>query len=343
VAAARGDDPSVDARIARLTAEAAAVDALREAERVAADRATAAAEAWRAAEAEAVTAGYGDLAAAEAAALDDLALAELEAACREFDGRDAATAAALADPDLAGLEPGLVDPGPAQDALERAQQRHTTAASHAHRADQVRAEVTRLAASLTAAVAEAEPVRQRAARIAAVADLVAGQGQNARRMTLRAYVLSARLDEVARSASQRLRRMSGGRYSFVFTGDADSRRVRAGLGLRILDDYSGLARSTRTLSGGESFMASLSLALGLADVVAAESGGISIETLFIDEGFGSLDADTLDLVMDTLDELRAGGRVIGLVSHVAEMRQRIPMRLRVRKSGVVSRLELEAG
>jgi exonuclease SbcC len=162
-------------------------------------------------------------------------------------------------------------------------------------------------------------------------------------MTLRAYVLAARLDEVARSASVRLRRMSGGRYSFVFTGDADNRRVRAGLGLRILDDYSGLARSTRTLSGGESFMASLSLALGLADVVAAESGGIPIETLFIDEGFGSLDADTLDLVMDTLDELRAGGRVIGLVSHVAEMRQRIPMRLRVRKIGIASRLELEAG
>ncbi len=162
-------------------------------------------------------------------------------------------------------------------------------------------------------------------------------------MTLRAYVLAARLDEVARSASERLRRMSGGRYSFVATGEGDNRRVRAGLGLQILDDYSGHARSTKTLSGGESFMASLSLALGLADVVASEAGGAQLETLFIDEGFGSLDADTLDLVMDTLDDLRAGGRVIGLVSHVEEMRQRIPMRLRVRKVGAAARLELEAG
>src|SRR5690606_40978874 len=93
--------------------------------------------------------------------------------------------------------------------------------------------------------------------------------------------------------------------------------------------------------GGESFLASLSLALGLADVVAAESGGTLLDTLFIDEGFGTLDATTLDLVMDTLDDLRAGGRVVGLVSHVEEMRQRISVRLRVRKSRRGSTLELE--
>jgi exonuclease SbcC len=196
---------------------------------------------------------------------------------------------------------------------------------------------------LAAAIAEAEPVHRRAEQVMALADLVSGQGQNARRMTLRAYVLAARLDEVARSASERLRRMSNGRYSFLCTADGDNRRVRAGLGLQILDEYSGLARSTKTLSGGESFMASLSLALGLADVVAAEAGGVPLETLFIDEGFGGLDVDTLDLVMDTLDDLRAGGRVIGLVSHVEEMRQRIRMRLRVRKVGAAARLELEAG
>src|SRR5699024_9417996 len=125
---------------------------------------------------------------------------------------------------------------------------------------------------------------------------------------------------------------SDGRYSFVHSDAGGARGKRGGLGLDVLDDYSGKARPANTLSGGESFLASLSLALGLADVVAGESGGALLDTLFIDEGFGTLDADALDMVMDTLDELRAGGRMIGLVSHVTEMRQRIPVRLCVRKS-----------
>ena len=341
--AARGEDASLAARLERLGAVADGVDALREALRVAADRRAAASSAHAAALEEARRVCFEDLESVEQAALGEAALAALEAASREFDRRDAATAAALADPEFAGLGESLVDVAPASEALAAARAEHTARAAEARQAQTVLSEVTERAAVLATAVAEAEPVRARAARVVALADLVSGQGQNVRRMTLRAYVLAARLDEVARSASDRLRRMSGGRYSFVATGDADSKRVRAGLGLAILDDYSGHARSTRTLSGGESFMASLSLALGLADVVAAEAGGAQLETLFIDEGFGSLDADTLDLVLDTLDDLRAGGRVIGLVSHVEELRQRIPMRLRVRKVGAAARLELEAG
>ena len=101
-------------------------------------------------------------------------------------------------------------------------------------------------------------------------------------------------------------------------------------------------RPAKTLSGGESFLASLSLALGLADVVATETGGALLDTLFVDEGFGMLDADALDQVMDTLDELRAGGRVVGVVSHVEELRQRIPVRLRVRKARTGSTLEWDS-
>jgi exonuclease SbcC len=344
--AARGEDATVEARLERLSALADRIDALREALRVAADRRSAAAEASAAVEAEVVAAGFVDLAAAEAALVGVDDLARLEESCQEYDRLDAATAGALVDATLseadrealAGLDASQVD-----EMLAAARADHAEQVAAARQAEAVRAEVTRLSGILARTWQAAAPVRERAGRIVALADLVAGQGQNVRRMTLRAYVLAARLDEVARSASERLRRMSGGRYSFVATGDSDSRRVRAGLGLQILDDYSGHTRSTRTLSGGESFMASLSLALGLADVVAAEAGGAQLETLFIDEGFGSLDADTLDLVMDTLDDLRAGGRVIGLVSHVEEMRQRIPMRLRVRKVGAAARLELEAG
>jgi exonuclease SbcC len=98
-----------------------------------------------------------------------------------------------------------------------------------------------------------------------------------------------------------------------------------------MDAWTSRERDTASLSGGESFLASLSLALGLADVVQAESGGVSIDTLFIDEGFGSLDDDTLELVMDCLDQLREGGRAVGVVSHVSELRSRIPTRLHVVK------------
>jgi exonuclease SbcC len=126
--------------------------------------------------------------------------------------------------------------------------------------------------------------------------------------------------------------MSHGRYRFVHSAAAGRFGTRGGLSLDVLDDYSGRVRSAKTLSGGETFLASLALALGLADVVAAESGGAMLDTLFVDEGFGTLDANTLDEVMNTLDELRAGGRVVGIVSHVDELRHRIPAQLHVNKS-----------
>ncbi|MEE2035307.1 SbcC/MukB-like Walker B domain-containing protein, partial [Rhodococcus chondri] len=184
-------------------------------------------------------------------------------------------------------------------------------------------------ARLAQACAELAPLRDEQAELAELADVVAGGGANTRKMSLRSYVLAARLEEVAEAASERLLRMSGGRYEFVHTDAAGTHGRRGGLGLDIHDEYTGVVRSTKTLSGGESFQASLALALGLADVVAAEAGGLVLDTMFIDEGFGTLDADALDAVMGVLDELREGGRVVGVVSHVDEMRQRIPSRLHV--------------
>ena len=143
--------------------------------------------------------------------------------------------------------------------------------------------------------------------------------------------------------SQRLERMSAGRYGVVHSTDRESRGKAGGLGLDIFDAWSGLVRPAKTLSGGESFLASLALALGLADVVASEAGGRVLDTLFVDEGFGGLDSDTLDLVMGTLDELRAGGRVVGVVSHVTELQQRIPNRLRVLRTPLGSAIEMHTG
>ena len=132
------------------------------------------------------------------------------------------------------------------------------------------------------------------------------------------------------AASDRLLKMTSGRYSLVHT-DARRGAGRSGLGLLACDSWTGVDRDTSTLSGGETFLASLALALGLRDVVAAEAGGTRIEALFVDEGFGSLDEDTLEEVMTVLDGLREGGRMVGIVSHVAELRQRIPAQVRVRK------------
>jgi exonuclease SbcC len=180
------------------------------------------------------------------------------------------------------------------------------------------------------AVAGREP-RERAQLLAAVADAARGGGDNTYRMSLNSYVLAARLEQVAVAASERLIGMSDGRYTLQHTDAKAVRGQKSGLGLEVVDQWTGHRRDTATLSGGESFMASLALALGLADVVQQESGGVDIETLFVDEGFGSLDEQALEQVMDALEGLRDGGRVVGLVSHVGEMKQRISTQLQVVK------------
>ncbi|MBO0853833.1 MAG: SMC family ATPase [Nocardia sp.] len=213
----------------------------------------------------------------------------------------------------------------------------TAVAAHADDTRKV-SQLEDLTGQLWAAADRIAPLQRAHRELDELASVVAGRGANNRKMSLRSYVLAARLEEVAIAGSARLRRMSGGRYEFVHSDAAGPRGRRGGLGLDIRDDYTGAVRPAKTLSGGETFMASLSLALGLADVVSAESGGLVLDTLFIDEGFGSLDSDTLDAVMGVLDELRAGGRVVGVVSHVDEMRQRIPSRLHVIREPSGSRL-----
>ncbi|MBF6412026.1 AAA family ATPase [Nocardia cyriacigeorgica] len=261
---------------------------------------------------------------------------QLEAAERA----KAAAEAVLAEPEVraaADAEPGDLA---ALDAAVREARQALDVAVAAHSAAATRvAELEELSGQLWAAVDHIAPAQRAHEELSALADVVAGRGANNRRMSLRSYVLAARLEEVAVAGSARLRRMSGGRYEFVHTDRAGTHGRRGGLGLDIRDDYTGAIRPAKTLSGGETFMASLALALGLADTVAAETGGIVLDTLFIDEGFGSLDADTLDAVMGVLDDLRAGGRVVGLVSHVDEMRQRIPSRLHVIRGRTGSRLQ----
>ncbi|MEU1428024.1 AAA family ATPase [Nocardia sp. NPDC005746] len=252
--------------------------------------------------------------------------------------------AVLAEPEIRAAgdtEPG--DPGELENAVAQSESELNRAvAAHAEAERRVR-QLTGLCAQLQSDVEHIAPLQRAHDELARLSEVVAGRGENNRRMSLRSYVLAARLEEVALAGSVRLRRMSGGRYEFVHTDAAGPRGRRGGLGLDIRDDYTGAVRPAKTLSGGETFTASLALALGLADVVSAESGGLVMDTLFIDEGFGSLDADTLDSVMGVLDELRSGGRVVGVVSHVDEMRQRIPSRLHVIRGRTGSRLETSVG
>jgi exonuclease SbcC len=173
--------------------------------------------------------------------------------------------------------------------------------------------------------------RERAEVLKGLAEAARGSGDNSYRMSLNTYVLAARLEQVAIAASERLVAMSDGRYTLQHSDARAARNAKSGLGLEVVDEWTGRRRDTSTLSGGESFMASLSLALGLADVVQQEAGGVDIETLFVDEGFGSLDEQALEQVMDALEGLRDGGRVVGLVSHVGEMKQRIGSQLQVVK------------
>ncbi len=328
LAAARGDDVDLPSRIRRLATAAERCEALLEADAALARAGLAADEARRTAETRAKEAGFADLLEAAASLLDRGRAATLARRVEAHDAARAVVTATLAEPELTDL-----GPVPDVDALTRECRARTQAreAAVAALADARRrtAALDALAAELTGVEVELAERRAQAEQVTALADLVGGRGANTLRMRLQSFVLAARLEQVAEVASRRLLEMSAGRYTFLHSDAQGRNGARGGLGLDVLDEYTGTRRPTKTLSGGESFMASLALALGLADVVTAESGGVQLDTLFVDEGFGTLDPQALDAVMTVLDELRRGGRTVGVISHVEELRTRIPSRLEV--------------
>jgi exonuclease SbcC len=165
------------------------------------------------------------------------------------------------------------------------------------------------------------------------------EGRRFPRRSFDAWLLSRRLAEVALFATKRLERMSEGRYSLLLDRNRNRGGGLSGLDLEVFDAYTGKTRPCATLSGGESFMASISLALGLADSIQARAGGIRLDAVFIDEGFGSLDESSLDKALGILDELREH-RMVGLISHVGDLRSRIPSRIEIIKSGAGSRIQM---
>ena len=246
----------------------------------------------------------------------------------------AAARAELAVPEVAAALASAppADPVAAETDVQRCDAQHTAALAAAASAQQADCRLRQRRTELTTLLAGGEPVRRRHEVATAMASLAEGKSRdNHLHMSLSAYVLAARLEQVVAAANERLGPMTAGRYALEHTAARAARDRRGGLGLLVHDGWTGRSRDPRTLSGGETFQASLALALGLSDVVAHEAGGAEMQTLFVDEGFGSLDPDSLDEVMDVLDGLRAGGRVIGLVSHVPLLRERVPARVTVTK------------
>ncbi|MFF6950953.1 AAA family ATPase [Streptomyces iakyrus] len=329
---ARGSLDSVAARAAQLERRTALLTDAADAARAADDSAQRLKDADARLADAAFRAGFETPQAAAAALLDRAAHRELQRRLDAWQHEEAAVRAVLAEADTAAAarEP-RADPDAAQRTADEADRRLRAAAS-AHDAARRRcAELDRLSARAAASVRRLAPLREEYDRVARMAGLAAGtSADNERRMRLESYVLAARLEQVAAAATVRLRRMSSGRYTLVHSDDRTG-RGRSGLGLHVVDAWTGRERDTATLSGGETFFASLALALGLADVVTDEAGGVRLDTLFIDEGFGSLDDQTLDEVLDVLDSLRERDRSVGIVSHVPDLRRRIHAQLEVVK------------
>ncbi|MCX4638682.1 SMC family ATPase [Streptomyces platensis] len=330
---ARGDSPSVADRAARLERQVALLGAAAEASRTAHSCAQRLKEADAGLSDAAYRAGFDTPQAAAEALLQDDAWRALQRQLDEWQAESAAVEAELADPETAAaaaLPPA--DPAAAQSAHQAAAARlRTASATHAAARERC-TELDRLSARAEADARTLAPLRAAYDRIARLAALASGtSSENERRMRLESYVLAARLEQVAAAASARLHRMSAGRYTLVHSDERAGGARRSGLGLHVIDAWTGHERDTSSLSGGETFFASLALALGLADVVTDEAGGTRLDTLFIDEGFGSLDEQTLDEVLDVLDSLRERDRSVGIVSHVADLKARIPAQLEVAK------------
>ncbi|NJQ04343.1 AAA family ATPase [Streptomyces lonarensis] len=340
---ARGDAAGVAEHARALEETADLLDTAAAAVTAAADAASRHKDADARAADAAFRAGFTGPDAAADALLPD---GELRSLAEEIDAHTAeesVVAAILGDLATArAAELPPADPAATARALDVALRELRAAGAAEAAADGRSRELDTLSDRLTAALRRQLPLRTHAGQVSRLAQLTAGTAaENRHRMRLETYVLAARLEQVAHAAGSRLHRMSAGRYTLTHT-DARSGRARSGLGLRVTDAWTGRDRDTATLSGGESFLVSLALALGLADAVAEEAGGRRLDTLFIDEGFGTLDEDTLDEVLDLLDALREQDRTVGIVSHVPELRARVPARLEVRKGSEGSTLRHHA-
>ncbi|WP_068258794.1 AAA family ATPase [Janibacter limosus] len=286
---------------------------------------------------------FADVESVLAAARTRREVTDLQAQVEDHQRRLSAATAVLEEDDVVTA---LTEEAPDVEALTAAARSARTRADEAGQRQATAAATQRqfagIAGHIRVECATLGPAAEEAAVVRRMADLVTGtSSDNDKRMRLSTYVLAARLERIVELANDRLAVMADGRYELAHDDSSARGQRRGGLGLLVQDLWTGRCRPTTTLSGGESFTASLALALGLADAIREESGGQEFGTLFVDEGFGSLDQDSLEQVLDVLDRLRDGGRAVGVVSHVAEMRTRITTRVRIDKSQHGSTVHVE--
>lgn len=274
---------------------------------------------------------FADVAAVKAAALTAAKRSALKATVQSHRTDVIKTQSVLDRADLQGVDPSeQIDRGPAAETLAQAQHHRDELVGRLNGANALLNRARKCGADLDRTV-EARDKVQASLRTTILLGNFA-KGRNRLDMDLATFVVVHRFASVIEAANHHLTDMSNGRLSLESFEETTGNQQKGGLGIRVFDHHTEQARSPKTLSGGETFFTSLSLALGLAEIVTAENGGVALDTLFVDEGFGSLDQETLDNVMAALEGLQRDGRVLGLVSHVTEMKERIPERIEVRRS-----------
>jgi exonuclease SbcC len=284
---------------------------------------------------EAESSGFATVDEARSAVLTPGRRDELRAGVNDWAAMSRALHAAVTAAEFEGLTlddhgPVIAEAAAAKEVVRSAEAAVQASAVDADRARSAADAFARARESVRAAATDHDALAAAAGPVVHLAKLARGVAGR-RRVNLTTYVLRQWFEQVVAAANLRLAGMSSGRFELVRVDEGASRTERSGLTLQVLDRHTGEHRNPRSLSGGETFYTSLALALGLADVVRAEAGGVDLDTLFIDEGFGSLDADTLDQVMAVIDELRDRGRSVGIVSHVHELKNRIAERIEVRR------------
>jgi exonuclease SbcC len=271
---------------------------------------------------------FDSLSAVEAALLPDAERTRLAEQVDQHRRELAEVHTLLSAPELVDVPDDRPDTESSLTRLTLASELSTATAKHQALLDAAESAVAGWADQHRTLTVQAADQRSRAQLLSELADHC--MGRRGDKVSLQRWVLASYLSEICELANQRLRTMTSGRYTLhVLQGRARG-NAKSGLDLAVADSFTGEQRPVQTLSGGETFQASLALALAVAESVQAHAGGVHLDALFIDEGFGSLDPDSLELAMDELDRLRAGGRMVGLISHVGALQERIRCGIQVR-------------
>lgn len=333
LAAVVGTWPDLRTKLAALERLGEALAAVQEAQQAAATKLQASSASERQLREQLRAAGFAAEDEWRQAYLSETAQQQLESEIHAYTVRTAALEASLERLAAQHLPEKRPELGAAAAAAAAARE---TAAHSSQGAQRVRAQHDLQISQLQRLQSEVAALEERnaaALTLFQLAETVNGRSPNTRKMPLETYYLAAQLEAVVAAANQQLLKLAGGRYRLQHSDEKTGKEHKAGLGLTVYDLYAGRSRSTDSLSGGESFMVSLALALGLADTVSQAAGGIRIDSLFIDEGFGTLDPETLEEAVQLLDDLRASGRLVTVISHVPQLHEQFCNQVEVISNG----------